>query len=356
MAFITGIQIIHAPGSALNNQGGDPTSPNQNEVAVKRIRVTGSPGYPYVSSQAYRYWLRSTLEKQAGWETSPIFREKKVAYSDANPIKYSDDDLFGYMRAQGHKQDAEDSRKGQEGFTELQKKTTVTRVSPFKVGTIVAMLPGQTSDFGTMSRHEGDPVPFEHQFYYTSLKGMFALDLSSSGVFSYEQRTGFLNLDDIRKKIAEEAQLEHDEANKSYKLSVGERAKRTAQLLKAMPKVEGGAKAALHYTDVSPAVVIFAAVKGGNNPFQYLVSSDREGNAKIVPSAFKEVAEVWDDILLSPLYIGWKSGYAEQNRQELQSFIDQNKALFSRGIEIGHPKAVFEKIADSLTKNPEWFD
>ena len=354
MAFITGIQIIHAPGGALNNQGGDPTSSNQNEVAVKRVRVAGSSGYPYVSSQAYRYWLRSTLEKQEGWETSPIFREKKVAYSDANPIKYSDDDLFGYMRVPGKKVEAADSRASMVGATDT--KETVTRVSPFKVGTIIAMAPGHTSDFGTMSRHEGNPVPFEHQFYYTSLKGMFALDLSSSGVFSYEQRTGFLNLDDIRKKLAEEAQLEHDAQTKSFKLNINERVKRVGQLLEAMPLVEGGAKAALHYTDVSPAVTIFAAVRGGNNPFQYLITGDREGNAKIVPSAFKEVADVWGDILLSPIYIGWKSGYAEQNRQEMEKFFKDNSSLFSKVVEIGHPKAMFKKAADSLKDNPEWFN
>ena len=33
-----------------------------------------------------------------------------------------------------------------------------------------------------MSRHEGDPVPFEHQFYRTTLKGLFSLDLHSSAL------------------------------------------------------------------------------------------------------------------------------------------------------------------------------
>ena len=58
--------------------------------------------YPYVSSQCYKKYWRESLPVPF----SPIIREKDVggkeknqAYTSGNPIKYLDDDLFGYMIA-----------------------------------------------------------------------------------------------------------------------------------------------------------------------------------------------------------------------------------------------------------------
>ena len=65
---------------------------------TKKIRKNGKE-YPYVSGQGWRYWWRDTLEKKFNWKMSPIIREKKIAYTEADPMIYPDDDMFGYMRA-----------------------------------------------------------------------------------------------------------------------------------------------------------------------------------------------------------------------------------------------------------------
>ena len=57
--------------------------------------------------------MRSTLDqtRELGWRAAPVFRETKIAYTDANPIEYWDDDLFGYMRAPSKKAGAAEKRK-----------------------------------------------------------------------------------------------------------------------------------------------------------------------------------------------------------------------------------------------------
>ena len=60
MAFVTGLLLIEAPASALNNLGNIPGARTDNTVGVKMIR-TPQGAYPYVSAQAFRYWLRATL-------------------------------------------------------------------------------------------------------------------------------------------------------------------------------------------------------------------------------------------------------------------------------------------------------
>lgn len=89
MAFVTGLLLIDAPASALNNLGSIPGARTDNTVGVKVIKSKDGT-YPYVSAQAFRYWLRTTLEgTNLGWQAAPIYREEKVAYTDANPIFYS---------------------------------------------------------------------------------------------------------------------------------------------------------------------------------------------------------------------------------------------------------------------------
>ena len=38
-------------------------------------------------------------KKNAGWDLSPITRDGKIAFTNADPLKFPDDDVFGYMRA-----------------------------------------------------------------------------------------------------------------------------------------------------------------------------------------------------------------------------------------------------------------
>src|SRR5215207_7977142 len=156
------------------------------------------------------------------------------------------------MRAPSKRVEAVQAREGDESqkqFTEVD--GTITRVSPFKVSTLVSLGPvNLTEDFGTMSRHDGDPVPHEHQFYRTTLKGLFSLDLGRAGTFTYQNRTGYRNLDDVRRTLASDEGLEHLEREKAYRLPPDQRLARVTALLRGLAVLDGGAKQALHYTDV----------------------------------------------------------------------------------------------------------
>lgn len=352
MSFVTGLLLIDAPASALNNVGNIPGERTDNKTGVKVIRAKDG-AYPYISAQAFRYWLRTTLENASiGWKAAPIYREEKIAYTDANPIEYWDDDLFGYMRAASTKESAKAARAADTSHAnETPTKDTVTRVSPFRVSTLVSIAPVNiTDDFGVMARQEGNPVPYEHQLYRTTLKGLFSLNLKACGTFTYRQKAGFRNLDEERKKQAESQNLEHLEQEKAYRLKKGERINRIAALFEGMAKLEGGAKLTLHYTDVSPALVIMAVTKGGNHIFGHVVGADGKGQPRIIQEAFKEALAVYKDEILSPIYIGWKKGYLEEQRGEFAQFATANK------IEILHPREAFQKLIDSIRKNEKWLD
>ncbi len=357
MAFVTGLLLIDAPASALNNLGNVPGRFFDNVAGVKVIR-TREGIYPYVSAQAFRYWLRTTLEQaELGWKAAPIWREVKVAYTDANPIRWWDDDLFGYVRAPSKKAAAVEQREADETrITETPTTEAVTRASPFRVSTLVSIAPVNiVEDWETMSRHEGDPVPYSSQFYRATLKGLFSLDLHACGTFWYRQKTGFRNLDDVRIKEAEEAGLTEVKGEKAYRLSFQERLQRITALFEGMARLEGGAKQALHYTDVAPVLVVLAVTRGGNHIFGHIIGANSRGLPELKIEALKEALTVFKDDILSDVYVGWVQGYLDEERAKLEGFAQTEEG---KRIKIGHPREAFRPLIEAL-KQPEhatWLD
>lgn len=357
MAFVTGLLLIDAQAAALNNLGNIPGERFENSTGVKLIK-TKTETYPYVSAQAYRYWLRTTLEKVNNrWLSSPTYREDKIAYTDANPIKWWDDDLFGYMRAPSKRESAKAKREADSSSTTVTEATdTITRVSPFRVSTLVSITSVRPiNDFGVMARHEGDPVPHEHQFYRATLKGLYSLDLNASGTFWYCQKTGFKNLDNVRVSEAEKAQLIHLEGEKAYRLPLEQRIERIAALFEGMAVLDGGAKQALHYTDVTPPAIIFAVTKGGNHIFNYIFGSNNQGAVELKLDALQEALDVFKEEILSDVYIGWAKGYLDSERQKLEAFCQSNSQY---NIRSGHPREMFKALVGDLEKpgNSMWFE
>lgn len=359
MSFVSGLLLIDAPASALNNLGNIEGERYDNTSGVKVIKARDG-SYPYVSAQAFRYWLRNTLAAQVpAWKAAPIYREEKVAYTDANPIKFWDDDLFGYMRAPSKKEsakakrDSDASRAGQTETTD-----TITRVAPFRVSTLVSVGPvNLTEDFGVMSRHEGDPVPFAHQFYRATLKGMFSLDLGACGTFSYRQKTGFRHLDDARIEIAKAEGLRELPEVKSYQLSQADRVARVSALFEGLAQLEGGAKQTLHYTDVMPALTIMAVTKGGNNIFAHVVGPTERSLPKLKADALAQALTVFKNDILSPVYVGWVKGYLDGERAAFEQALSEGALKeFQDKIVILHPREAFQKMAASLRENPAWLD
>lgn len=368
MSFMTGLLLIDAPASALNNTGSIPDELYGNKVAVKAIR-SGGKVFPYVSAQAFRYWHRTTLEKiHTNWKAAPTYREEKVAYTDANPIEWWDDDLFGYMRAPKAGEAAQKARNEDPEYQKLtpldvksEKEQGITRVSPFRVSTLVAVAPTNlVEDWESMSRMEGDPVPYSSQFYRTTLKGLLSLDLHAAGTFSYQEKTGYRNLDEVRSKLAETQGLEHLEEEKSYQLSYEERVQRISTLLDGLAHLEGGAKQSLHYTDVSPALVILAVTKGGNHIFGHIIGANRQEEPVLKTDALAEALTVFEDDILSNVYVGWVKGYLDDERAKFSKELDGETGLaaFKSRIRVGHPRDAFKAFADDLRKseNANWLD
>ena len=357
MAFVTGLMLIDAPASALNNLGNIVGERDENTVGVKVIRTREGATYPYASAQAFRYWLRTTAQARIeGWQAAPIYREEKIAYTDSNPILWWDDDLFGYMRAPAKKPAAKEQRAADPSRQqETETVDPVTRISPFRASTLVSIHPVLiTNDFGVMARQEGHPVPHEHQLYRATLQGLFSLDLHACGTFSYRNKAGYRNLDGVRTGLAEKQGLQHIEEEKAYRLPLSERIRRVQGLFEGLALLEGGAKQALHYTDVTPVISIMAVTRGGNHIFGHLVGANK-GLPEIKLEALREALTTMDDEILSPVYIGWVRGYLDEQRTALEQFLE---TFAHRPVIIRHPRDAYRTFVADLAQpgNAYWLD
>ncbi|MHA1124633.1 MAG: type I-B CRISPR-associated protein Cas7/Cst2/DevR [Candidatus Heimdallarchaeota archaeon] len=306
---IQGFVLIDAPYSALNNAGKDPSERTDNIVKTKSIWRSGQL-YPYVSGQAWRYWWRDALVKHKEWKLSPITREKKIAFTEANPIEYQDDDIFGYMRA---KSKAKGEKKAEE---------TLTRVSVLKNSPLISVIAQRpTTEFGTFSRHEGDPVPFEHEFYSTILKGIFTLDLNTAGVFLRKKRSGMQNL---REKFTPPTSCEIK--GKTVWLPKKERIKRVKEVIDVIPHLSGGAMQARHLTRVAPSLVVIGVFNTGGHLLSHLAKEDK-GKPEFHLEALTEMLKNNTENFASKIYIGLEKGFMEQIDKKFAKLASEEENL-----------------------------
>jgi len=327
-----GFVLIDVDVVALNNAGKNTQSNNDNAIATKTIRKNGR-SYVYVSGQAWRYWWREALQKNASWDLSPITRDGKIAFTNADPLKFPDDDVFGYMRAA---KDAEldengEPKKDARGNIKMTN-VTVTRVSPLKNSAIISAASVRPEEnWSSMSRQQGDAVPYEKQEYCAIMKGMFSIDLSMIGTFSNYDRTGYKNLS---LTLQEEAlKFGFEEINdpfvfdakgnpkKMIRLPKEIRIRRASDTIKALKTISGGAMQTNNMGDVTPKFVILATTSTGNHPFTHVVGSKGQRDEEVVFNfeGLVEVLKDYKDTFEGTVFIGRRSGFMDEVEKDLKS-------------------------------------
>ncbi len=350
MKTIQGFVLIDVDVAALNNAGRDTTTNLENAVMTKKIFKNGKQ-YPYVSGQAWRYWWRETLRINHGWELSPVTREPKTAFTEADPFQYPDDDMFGYMRAAS--------------IEEINPKTgktkkvniTLTRISPLKNSAFIAVAYNPIVQLmSTMARQEGDAMPYGKDEYCAVMKGMFSIDLDQVGTFSMYARTGFQNINEKMKEEAlknganeiEDPMIKDAKGNplKLVRINDSERLKRVKDTVSALKHLAGGAKQTTNMADVTPKLVVLAQFKSGNHPFSHLAKEEL-GKPVFSVAALKEVLEDYREQFIGNVYIGRRKGFMDELDEELRSL--QDDGGLTPGVTYGSVNQIIDQFVQTIT-------
>lgn len=324
-----GFVLLDVDVAALNNAGKNTNSNFDNAVATKKLRKNGNT-YVYVSGQAWRFWWREALVRHFDWVMSPITREKKVAFTEADPGRYPDDDVFGYMRAEKTKSKDEKAEKPDDSTKDS---GALTRVSPLKNSAIVSAVAVRPAEnWSVMARQDGDPVPYSKEEYSAIMKGMFSLDLIQVGTFSSYNRTGFKNLSENRRKeILDAGGAEisdpfakdgKGEPQKLVQIERTTRVKRVTDTIQALKYLSGGAMQTNNMADVTPKFIILASTTSGNHPFSHVVGTPQgkfEEMVNLNIDALKEVLKDYKDQFVGTVYIGIRKGFMDEVAEELRN-------------------------------------
>ncbi|MCS0639187.1 type I-B CRISPR-associated protein Cas7/Cst2/DevR [Streptomyces sp. LP05-1] len=346
MAYLAGKMVLAVEAGAPNNGRGEET-----RARVKFARVRGRT-YPYISAQAVRRWVRDGMA-ELGAAPSPVTRVGKAqgkaqkANTDADPMRYADDDLFGYMKAGAKSAD----------------EATTLRDSPFMLGTLMSVEPVTvTEDFGVMARGVDQPVLHGHEFYTADLAAPFLLDLPRIGTFTLPSSTGVGRPNYLTKEqalqvsgaVQQGAQEVEFRGQGAVRLPIEARRDRAARLLEALAQLSGGAKQALHYGDRVPSLLFLVPFKGGVNPLANCVGWEPGAGLRVRGDVLLDELAAWDGEWEAPVRVGWRPGFRDEAREE---FIRQVKGKESQVV-IDHPRTVLRSLADELRAGEydAWFE
>lgn len=222
---------------------------------------------------------------------------------------------------------------------------SIQRTSPFKTSILKGMpqMRALTVDNAFVFPKDGTPLPYSTRFYATHLEGFFNLECYRLGCFVNTPSRVELSKD-LVEKYKEILVEDHSQKNvQVYTLQNAEqlRNERAAGLLKGLVHLRGGAKMAAFGADVSPKVIVFAGMSSANPCFNNLYIGDGE-RPKLNVDLLKELAEDYKDKLQTPVCIGIRTGYLE-NEAEV-------KALNGDTFIVDSPIKIVEMFVDKYLK------
>ncbi|MCH7402221.1 type I-B CRISPR-associated protein Cas7/Cst2/DevR [Belliella kenyensis] len=334
---ITGAILIDATAAFLNGAGLG-SGEDKNKVIPKTFRekVNGrAEEVPYVSAQSWRRWLRDTTNEENNWNPSELRAIKQSAKgstskiaTELNPVDFPEDDIFGYMKSGDNSEES------------------IQRTSPFKSSILkgIRNMRVMNNDEAFVHLNEGSPLPYSTRFYSTHLEGFFNLEYYRLGV--YDNLGSHQELSkDLLEKHADKFQISDltNSKHKRFTLKNGEeiRKKHATGLLKGLAFLRGGAKQAAFGSDVTPKVLILAGMESANPVFNNLFIGTGEKPALNI-EALKQIEQDFKDKLATPIYIGIRSGYL-QNESEVKEIGD--------GFIVDSPQGIATKFTEKYLKN-----
>ncbi|MBF0505664.1 MAG: DevR family CRISPR-associated autoregulator [Nitrospirae bacterium] len=334
LTHIVGTFLIQAEGAFLN--GGGLAKGEYGNTTIPKTFVDFKDKVPYVSSQAWKRWLRNTFQEEN--PNLPHSELKQIGMSakgttnkigtEMNPVVFPEDDIFGYMRAQeGQGKSTEESEESEieseiDSKEEKKKSKVKTkalmRPAPFAASILTSLRKHgwQGIDKAYVHLQEGTPQPYNTEFYNTQLQGIFGLNYSRIGVFRNEGDR--IELDE--KYVGEYLKAgtitikKETPSGKWYELKNNPRKNRATAILKSLAVMRGGAKQAQFAIDIAPKVIIVAGLSCGNLIFNDLFEDTKEGPI-LKLKTLEDVTIDYEDRITTPIFIGIRDGYLQRNNE-----------------------------------------
>lgn len=227
---------------------------------IKKVTLSSGEELPYVSSQAIRRALRDKIE-ELGYDSSPVGESstsKGAPKTALNPIKYIDDDLFGYM----------DAKAGEDGAAG----TSNVRTSPIRVESLLALATYKGDlDYATnfMGTKIGlNPNIFETEIHSGVYRGTILIELDRVGI-------------EHKIIVGKEGKTITRTLEKVDLVDNREKAKRVIAFIDALQMLWSSGRQSRFLADISPKFVAAALMKSKNPIFLEAVDLNKQGQVDL---------------------------------------------------------------------------
>jgi CRISPR-associated protein Cst2 len=260
---------------------------------VKKIDGRG-----VVSAPCQKYNIQRFMQEAENMPIGKRLKKGTKVTISADPYKYVNEDIFGFMRADSisiteeeyDQLDAEskvlftrDSKKG------YKQNITKKRKSRFQLSPLINMSNRKIDTEWNICSTESDSMPYENEIY--------------SGIFA---AIGNVNIDDISSfKISDitsefrDYAVEEGRTEKELKISKNEKYKRIESAIKGLQHLSIEGNQNNYLTDTTPKIVMLGEYSWGNNIFQGVI---KENGIDI--DALKEALDENEEFRKSDVWIG----------------------------------------------------
>lgn len=299
-----------------------------NVITLKKVTLPDGRTLPYVSGQAIRRMLRDRLEEM-GEKMSELHlvaesgkkATKSPDFTEGNPIEFTDDDLFGYLNAEGGK--------------------TRRRTAPVRTSAAVGMFPyAGDRDLGTKSKErttgdvEAGGSLFETEISYNVFRANILVELDRFGVFL-------------------PSELQKGGKGEKIALPEAERRRRLKALIRAIGELWGGGKQSRLLTDMGPQLLIYTQQSRKKPVLLERLMMNEKGELVLAPieEALRDSGS--PERLIQKTIVGLTTGFLPQKNET--EFRELMKSLNIDVVSV--EKAIEEIIKQveglSLPKHPE---
>ena len=369
--FLSFELVIDVPGGAPNT--GIPREEKIGKTSTTVVTVkslTDNKGYkfPYISAQSFKKRLRDQL-----FMLDTVYRERtnlqyKIKNGDewtileaktadspdsepinaneitttGDPVTYSDDDIFGYMVA------------GEE--------ITRTRPAPLRSTPFISAGSLRISeDFATMKRPGFHSNIIRSDIYRSAMKGTMLLHLTAIGTF---WTAGSQHLNIVNEENFEEKKLTSDLEGPSnilgqpaYRMPIEKRAERASLVPLMIADADTSGYSTLKMTSYRPPIVIASVSHGAAMPFRFVIENSVKEAISLNATTLINALKAHQDVLLSPVWVGWDSGYAPDARNIFLETVDSLPEELKQKIVVDESRSILKTISEELSSpnNYHWY-
>ena len=258
--FLNGIYAVEVLNGRLNTSCPDVENNIGGFDNVTFTKKIGNKGYDSASS------VKSSMKKdfiEHGENVSQYIKDGKKIITEANPWKFINEDVFGFMRAETIKltkeqydQLDEDTKKMYEGNTkqtEFINKATKKREAKFKLNGLIGLGTSKVKKEYGICKTSGDSMPYVLESYSDVMQGLFNFDVNSVGKFIIsDNETQFRDYSNIEAEILGVKDL-----------TVEERKHRVETTLRALQHLAIQSNQSNYLVDTTPKLVILGEYSWG---------------------------------------------------------------------------------------------